>query len=226
MLLIERVLDSVDLQDSESNSGSSDSSSLESHVSTTRDLVTDLIIYNDSLSDLVPALKNPTGGELLKESTTKSVEGTRQEETTAKQYISSIVEYFPSIDKRLAVRLAETNLQRFKRLAKTREKQMSRATKISIPDIKDTIDAESTVPSSSSPSIFSDAGRTTLRQAGHKYTKAESVTSISPSIMNNDPSSQRRRMPRMPENQSWGASFVCSVCGTLLENINSQYAWQ
>lgn len=82
-----------------------------------------------------------------------------------------------------------------------------------------------TAPSSSGPSIFSRHDSNSV-QSPPNHKVAESTTSISPSILNDDPSNQRRRMPRMPEGPSWGDSFACSICGSLLENVHSEYAWQ
>ena len=80
-------------------------------------LVGEITLCNDLLSDLVPALQNPIKDNPL-ERRERSKDYLQLSDENARPFVNMVLELFPSLDMKLAVRLGEVNWHRKQRLSK------------------------------------------------------------------------------------------------------------
>jgi len=126
--LIERASEPTDPQDENedcSDSSTSDLLSAASNEADLKDLVGELVLYNDLLVDLVPALRSSAESDPFNTITTSINNQIQLEDTPARTFNLSIINYYPLVDKDLAIRLGEANFQRLKRLARVLERRMT-----------------------------------------------------------------------------------------------------
>ena len=80
-------------------------------------LVDNVTLCNDLLSDLVPALQNPMKDNTL-ERRERGKDYLQLSDESARPFVNMVLELFPSLDMKLAVRLGEVNWHRRRRLIK------------------------------------------------------------------------------------------------------------
>lgn len=118
------IIGEEDGDESDSNTTSSGASDTSLQPLNLKNAVGELALYNDLLSDLVPALKNPADGDVSR-SAIELRERIDLESTPARRarlFTLSIITAFPSINKNLAMRLGEANLKRLERLSEVVER--------------------------------------------------------------------------------------------------------
>lgn len=163
---------------------------------------------------------------------------------TAWPYISNVLEAFPSIDRDFARRLGEANERRYNRLQTRRDKTVTgaQASEIDTPGEGSALrsssvhlsregstgfaQSDSTARSTKLSSVFDTLMVSAPDPTRLKASKtALSVTTFASSLDESDRRERGRRLPKMPDDQPWGTSFNCSVCGDKLHDVWSSAEW-
>jgi hypothetical protein len=217
------------------------------------DILEDLKAYMECLVDLAPSLEHPAEDLVLTERPSViHTDDLLNVTEAARPYVLLIKDRYPLIENSLIKRLGEANWQRRERLREQlssalladgrdprpfsdtesgKGKAVDNSTQAehlehrSIPSIY-----ESTIhPSNSTISALSDSSifdYMPLRfNVSRARSVAESVTSFSSSTAGGAHEGQRR-VPSLPEDHDWGASFQCQICGNTLQNIRCRSDWK
>ena len=241
-----READSTLARDRDS-SEDSDSASLES-IGSIEDIVEDLKVCTECLVDLMPSLERPARDQFVTKITSHRVmEDFSSVNLVARPFVQSIKEKYPSADLALTVRIGEAIWRRRVRLRPS----TSSTTTMNLPrnihkqdDERSTIAESLLAPSSRggysqttkssfvASSIFDaesdlEPETTPLPRASiHRRRAPDSVTSARTSIATNTPKSGQRRIPQLPAEGKYGASFQCPVCKLLLRDIFNREQWK
>jgi hypothetical protein len=227
------------------SSGDSDSASLES-IENMEDIVADLKVCTECLTDLIPSLEHPAKDQISTEKTFHSMmEDLSSVSLVARPFVQAIKEKYPRANTALAIRVGEAIWRRRVRL------RPSISTSINVPrNLSKQEDAQSTIAESSlAPSSRGRYSRTTKssfvgssifdaesdpepepappQRPGIQRRRApDSVTSARTSIATDAPKSGQRRVPPLPAEGKYGASFRCPICKLLLRDIFNREQWK
>ena len=135
-------------------------------------------------------------------------------ENTAWPYINAILSLYRLIDRDLAERLGEANLERYQRLETQRSKTAVE------PNLKSSMAQSAILPESTvistQRSSHSSKPANVFSRSWSASTAATSISGISES----DDHKLKRGRPKMPQDQPWGEPFNCTVCGNRITTFS------
>lgn len=202
------------------------------------DLLRDTRSYNACLFGLSSVLEDPAEKAIASVDHSRSLETSTREllKTSAWPYITSIIQAYPSIDRKFARRLGEANELRYTRLQGRRDRAQAGPTETDGDDSSEElgqgiqpsqsqgrVSSDFTAPSAELSSIFDSISSNPAKKP--KIRAPASVSTFASSILDETSQKRSRGIPRMPEDQPWGTPFSCTICGEYLENVWSSIGW-
>ena len=226
--------------------GDSDSASLES-MGSIEDIVEDLKVCTECLADLMPSLEHPARDQFATKKTTIHgiLEDLSSVSLVARPFVQAIKEKYRLANIALTIRIGEAIWRRRVRLRPSTSTNINLTRNIPKQEDAQSVIAESSLAPSSrgrysrttkssfvASSIFDaesdpEPEPTPLPQAGiQRRRPPDSVTSARTSIVTNAPKSGQRRVPQLPAEGKYGASFQCPICKLLLRDIFNREQWK
>jgi hypothetical protein len=247
------VFDNLDAGD-ESDSGSDFESSLSDD--TFEDIVEDLSIYMDSLTDLSSSLDHPaTDNILIEDLSTSLAEEFANVPEPARPFVFIIRDRFPSLEIGIVKRLGEANWQRRERLrikfesapgmdetSSTEEDSSSLEATIVDPrrnivedqqtivsTIRTSISLTRTVQSTTIASDFSDPSifdNMSISVPLARRVRPPESVTSFATSMAEGLDQGQRRIPNLPEEHEYGSPFQCQICGDVQTGIRNRGDWK
>ena len=223
-----------------SSSESEDSSHEE--VSAVAEALKDIEFSNDLLYNLGPALYDNAERRATK-LRDSSIDVNKYQVTMQVWYTNSILSAYPSIEKALARRLGEAMEIRVHRLEEARTQANKQSSESDIESTSEDSDdireipttssqvvmsqasSEYTVPSTEASSMFDSQRVNVIKKKNHTSKSAASATSFAPSLIDENTSSQKRGIPKIPNDNGTLKVFDCTVCGTRLSSVFNTVSW-
>lgn len=202
------------------------------------ELLHDCQSYNACLLGLTSVLEDSAEKAIPGFNDSRRLEASNWEllKNSAWPYITSIIEAYPSIDRKFARRLGEANELRYARLQARRDGAQAGTTDTdsdasSEENVQETQQSQHkgrlssgfTAPSTDISSVFDSTSSNPAKKP--KVRAPASVTTFASSVLDENPQRRSRGIPKMPEDQPWGTPFNCTVCGDYLENVWSSVQW-
>jgi hypothetical protein len=247
------VFDNLDTSD-ESDSGSDFEPSLSDY--TLEDIIEDLSIYMESLTDLSPSLDHPAADHVLIEAPNNSlVDEFANVSEPARPFVSIIRDRFPSLETGIVKKLGEANWQRRERLwikfasapgmdETSSTEDDSSSLEVTVVDprryiVEDQRTFVSAVPTSISltrtlqstaiASDFSDPSIfDTMSISVPPVRKPRPPASVTSfaTSIADGLDQGQRRIPNLPVEHEYGTPFQCQICGDVVTGVRNRADWK
>jgi hypothetical protein len=181
------------------------------------ELLFDVKDSNDSLYDLVPFLEDVLECSLTASSDSVSDEREGSELFGEKVYERNILDKFPSLDERVAERLAHLNWIRHVRIRKLAEAQKATPQPVAEPSHAAKAETETESSGTIISSIYSSIFDT------YEVCSTASASSFATSMAEE---SGQARIPPPPVTLGHGIEFQCSICFKTLCGISNGFQWK
>ncbi|CAF9911705.1 MAG: hypothetical protein HETSPECPRED_000422 [Heterodermia speciosa] len=223
-----------------SSSESEDSSNED--VSAVAEALKDIEFLNDLLYNLGPALYD-NAERMASKQRDSSIDVNKGQVTMQVWYTNSILSAYPSIEIVLARRLGEAMESRVHRLEEARtqaHKQSSESDSESTSDDSDDVgeipttssqvvmsqaSSEYTAPSTEVSSMFDSQPTKVVKKKNYASKSVASATSFAPSLIDESISSQKRGIPKIPNDNGMLKAFDCTLCGSRLTSVFNTISW-
>ncbi|KAL8796030.1 MAG: hypothetical protein Q9195_001606 [Heterodermia aff. obscurata] len=223
-------------------SSSESEGSSQEEVSAVAEALKDIEFSNDLLYNLGPALYD-NAERMASKQRDSSIDVNKDQVTMQAWHTNSILSAYPSIDIALARRLGEAMESRAHRLEEARtqvNKQSSESdtesTSDDSDDVKETTttssrivmsqaSSEFTAPSTEVSSMFDSQPINVVKKKNYASKSVASATSFAPSLIDESKSSQKRGIPKIPNDNGMLKIFDCTVCGSRLTSVFDTISW-
>ena len=223
-------------------SSSESEGSGEEEVSGVAEALKDIEFSNDLLYNLGPALYD-NAERMATKQRDSSIDVNKDQVTMQAWYTNSILSAYPSIEKALARRLGEAMEIRVHRLEEARtqaNKELSDSDTESTSEDSDVVkevpttssqvvmsqaSSEFTAPTTEVSSMFDSQPINTVKKKNYTSKSFASATSFAPSLIDESTSSQKRGIPKIPNDNGMLEVFDCTICGSRLSSIFNTISW-
>ena len=223
------------------SSSESEGSSHE-EVSVVAEALQDIEFSNDLLYNLGPALYDNAERTATKQRYS-NMDVNKDQATMQVWYTNSILSAYPSIETALARRLGEAMEIRVHRLEESRTQANKLSSDSDTESTSEDPDDTREIPTASSQSIMSQASSeftapstqissmfdsqpiNFVKKKNYISKSAASATSFAPSLVDESTSSQKRGIPKIPNDNGLLKVFDCTLCGSQLSSVFNTISW-